>query len=157
MKKLTYLIFSLALCSCSFFDKKIPDKEVLLEERLSKIDWSEPTRYPSISACDSLADKSLQKSCFFDYLTQSLRERLSVDTLSILYPEIDTINVKVVINPDATLIFEPQFPENFNYGKEKIDSIIKIRLQDFPSVEPAQKEGIPVRTEFIFPIILKVE
>src|SRR5690606_21141348 len=127
MKKLTYLIFSLALCSCNFFDKKIPDKNVLLEERLSKIDWCEPTRYPSISTCVPVEDKSFQRCCFLDYTTHSVRERLSVDTLSILYHDIDTINVKVVINPDATLIFEPQFPDNFNYGKEKIDSIIKIR------------------------------
>lgn len=157
MKKILFILFCTSLCSCNFIDKKIPEKDVLLEERLQGIDWTEPTRYPSVSACDSINDKATQKACFFNYLTQSVQERLAIDTLSVLYPEIDTINVKIIINPDATIVFEPQHTKELSYGNQKIDSIIKVRLQDFPTIEPAQKEGIPVKSEFILPIVLKVE
>jgi hypothetical protein len=34
---------------------------------------------------------------------------MSSDTLSILYPELDTIEVKVTIYPNAQMKFEPQF------------------------------------------------
>ncbi len=156
MKKIFFFLFCLVICSCNF-DKKIPEKENLLNERLQEIDWSEITRYPSVSSCDSLMDKTAQKKCFFDYLTKSLQERLSVDTLSILYPEVDTIDIKVTVNPDATLVFEPQFNKQIAYGNQKIDSVIKTRLQGFPQVEPAQKEGIPVKTEFVIQVILEVE
>ncbi len=157
MNKLLFFIFCLLFCSCNFIDKKVPQKDDLLNERLQEIDWSEVTRYPSVKECDSIIDKALQKACFFEQLTKSVQERLAVDTLSILYPDIDTINVKVTINPDASLIFEPQYDEELSYGNQKIDSIIRIRLQDFPEIKPAQKEGIPVKTEFIIPVILKVE
>lgn len=156
MKKTVFFLFGLLFfSSCEF--KKAPDKEALLQERLQQIDWTEVTRYPSISFCDSLSDKQLQKDCFFDFLSRSVQEKLASDTLSILYPEIDTINVKVTIYPDASLVFETIFTDSISYGKQKIDSIIQIRLRDFPKVEPAQKEGIPVKTEFLLPVVLKVE
>lgn len=157
MNKILFFLFCLLFCSCNFFDKKIPQKEILLEERLQEIDWNEPTRYPSVPFCDSIIDKTIQKECFFDYLTRTVQEKLAVDTLSILYPEIDTINVKITVNSDATIVFEPQYTKEFPHKYQKIDSIIKIRLQGFPTIEPAQKEGIPVKSEFVLPIILKVE
>lgn len=156
MKKAIFFLFCLVLCSCNF-DKRVPEKENLLTERLQEIDWNEVTRYPSVSVCDSFTDKTSLKNCFFDYLTKSVQERLSTDTLSVLYPEIDTIHIKVTVNPDASLVFEPQFIKDLNYGNQKIDSIIKVRLQNFPQIEPAQKEGIPVKTEFVLPVVLKVE
>lgn len=157
MNKLLFFIFCLLLCSCNFIDKKIPEKEELLNERLQEIDWSEVTRYPSVSACDSITDKTAQKTCFFEYLARAVQQRLAGDTLSVLYPEIDTINVKVTINPDASLVFEPQYDKELSYGNQKIDSLITLRLQNFLKIEPAQKEGIPVKTEFVIPVILKVE
>jgi hypothetical protein len=83
---------------------------------------------------------------------------LGVDTLAILYPELDTIEVKVTIFPNATLQFEPQFPkDSVVYDTVKIDSILKARLVDFPKINPAIKRGVPVKTQFILPVILKVE
>ena len=37
-----------------------------------------------------------------------------------------------------------------------IDSIIQTRLADFPAVEPAIKQGIKVKSQFVLPVILKV-
>jgi hypothetical protein len=84
-------------------------------------------------------------------------QRLSNNELA-LYPELDTIEVKVTVFPNATLQFEPQFPkDSVAYDTIKIDSILKARLVDFPKVNPAIKRGIPVKTQFILPVILKVE
>ena len=41
--------------------------------------------------------------------------------------------------------------------KVKIDSILTARLSDFPKVEPAIKRGIKVKTQFVLPVIIKVE
>ena len=54
--------------------------------------------------------------------------------------------------------FEPQFPkDSVAYDKVKIDSILQSRLIDFPKVNPAIKRGIPVKTQFILPVIIKTE
>jgi hypothetical protein len=89
-------------------------------------------------------------------MSKLIQEKLHIDTLSILYPELDTIEVKVTVFPNATLKFEPQFPEDSaTYDTIKIDSILRARLIDFPKVNPAIKRGIPVKSQFILPVILK--
>ena len=52
--------------------------------------------------------------------------------------------------------FEPQFPkDSVAYDTIKIDSILHARLVGFPKVNPAIKQGIPVKTQFILPVIIK--
>ncbi|KVV13704.1 hypothetical protein AP058_03071 [Flavobacterium sp. TAB 87] len=91
-------------------------------------------------------------------MAQLVQEKLDIDTLSILYPDLDTIEVKVTVFPNATMTFEPQFPkDSVAYDTIKIDSILHARLVDFPKVNPAIKRGIPVKTQFILPVIIKSE
>jgi hypothetical protein len=157
-KLFVFFFFSLAVSSCQFFDKKTPSEDELLKKELEKIDWKKVDAFPSIDACDVLSDEAQRKQCFFEYLTQTIQEKLSVDTLAILYPEIDTIEVKVTVFPDASLQFEPQFPkDSVAYDKIKIDSILHAKLVDLPKVNPAIKRGVPVKTQFVLPVILKTE
>lgn len=160
MKKTILIVFlSLLLFnSCQYFDKQVPSEKELLQKELKAINWKEVDEYPSIVECEKIENKTQRQQCFFEYLTQLIQEKLDSDTLSIMYPELDTIEVKVTIFPNATMKFEPQFPkDSVAYDTIKIDSILKARLVDFPKVNPAIKRGIPVKTQFILPVILKVE
>jgi len=136
----------------------VPSEKELLQKELKAINWKEVDEYPSFADCDKLEDKTQRKQCFFEYLTQLIQEKLQVDTLSVLYPELDTIEVKVTVFPDSRMQFEPQFPnDSVAYDTIKIDSILHVKLVDFPKVNPAIKQGIPVKTQFILPVIIKVE
>lgn len=160
MKKTILIVFlSLLLFnSCQYFDKQVPSEKELLQKELKAINWKEVDEYPSIVECEKIENKTQRQQCFFEYLTQLIQEKLDSDTLSIMYPELDTIEVKVTIFANATMKFEPQFPkDSVAYDTIKIDSILKARLVDFPKVNPAIKRGIPVKTQFILPVILKVE
>ena len=159
MRKTFFLLpFLIFINSCQYFDKQVPSKEELLQKELKAINWNEVDELPSINECEQIQDKTQRQQCFFDFLTAKIQEKLSIDTLSVLYPELDTIEVKVTVFPDATLKFEPQFPtDSVAYDKIKIDSILHARLVDFPKINPALKRGIPVKTQFILPVILEVE
>lgn len=136
----------------------MPSQKELLQKELKAINWKEVDEYPSFVDCDKVEDKTERQHCFFQYLTELIQDKLSIDTLSVLYPELDTIEVKVTIFPNAKMKFEPQFPkDSVAYDTIKIDSILTARLIDFPKVNPAIKRGIPVKTQFILPVILKVE
>lgn len=151
---LVFLLFN----SCQYFDKQVPSEKELLQKELKSINWKEVDEYPSVVDCDKIDDKKQRQQCFFEVLTQLIQEKLCNDTLTMLYPELDTIEVKVTVFPNATMKFEPQFPkDSVAYDKIKIDSILKVRLVDFPKINPAIKRGIPVKTQFILPVILKVE
>ncbi|MFV8269325.1 hypothetical protein ACNQGP_05235 [Flavobacterium sp. GT2N3] len=158
MKQYYLFLVFIFLNSCQYLDKQIPSEKELLQRELKAINWKEVDEYPSVANCEKIEDKKQRQQCFFEVLTQLIQEKLSVDTLSIQYPELDTIEVKVTVFPNATLQFEPQFPkDSVAYDKIKIDSILRVRLVDFPKINPAIKRGIPVKTQFILPVVLKVE
>lgn len=136
----------------------MPSEKDLLQKELKAINWKQVDEYPSVADCENIDNKVQRQQCFFEVLTQLIQQKLSVDTLSVLYPKLDTIEVKVTIFPNATMQFEPQFPkDSVAYDRIKIDSILKARLVDFPKVNPAIKRGVPVKTQFILPVIIKVE
>ena len=158
MKQFSVFLLLFSMVSCQYFEKQVPDEKELLEQELKKINWKEVDEFPSVLQCDTIKDAEIKRQCFFDYLAQTIQERIGIDTLQMLYPEMDTIEVKVIINPDASLQFEPQFSkDSVKYDKVKIDSILTARLSDFPKVEPAIKRGIKVKTQFVLPVIIKVE
>ena len=160
MKKIIQLLFLLlAIQSCQYFEKQVPDEKELLEQELKKINWDEVDEFPSVLQCDTIKDAEIKRQCFFDYLAQTIQERIGIDTLRIEYPEIDTINVKITINTDSSLQFETQYPNDSItlVDKTKIDSILTSRLSDFPKVEPAIKRGVKVKTQFVLPVIIKME
>lgn len=157
MKNLSILSALLLLTSCQYFEKQVPDEDALLQQRLKEIDWSRVSSYPSFPECDAITDKNLRKECFFSTLTRLVQERLGADTIALLSPQMDTINLKVTVLADASLTFEPQFPADSTLNTSQIDSILKVKLVDFPKVEPAQKEGVPVTSQFILPVILDVQ
>lgn len=146
------------LQSCQYFGKQVPNEKELLDKELKEINWNEVDEYPSVADCDKLTDAAQRKQCFFEYLTAEIQQKLAVDTLAILFPKLDTIEVKVTVFPNATMQFEPQFPkDSVAYDTIKIDSILHARLVDFPKVNPAIKRGIPVKTQFVLPVIIKQE
>jgi len=146
------------LNSCQYFEKKVPSEKELLQKELKSINWKEVDEYPTVAECESIADEKQRQKCFFDVMAQLIQEKLQIDSLSILYPELDTIQVKVTVFPNSKMKFEPQFPkDSVAYDTIKVDSILHARLIDFPKVNPAIKRGIPVKTQFILPVILKAK
>ncbi|AWM13913.1 hypothetical protein NHF50_08395 [Flavobacterium sp. NRK F10] len=157
MNKILILFLVMLLTSCQLFDKKVPDEKELLQQELQKINWNQVDQYPSVASCDTILDKETQKQCLFDFLIETIQNRIGIDTIHILYPELDTISVKVTINPDATLQFQTEIPQDsISYDIKVIDSILQNRLSDFPTVEPAIKQGIKVKSQFVLPVILNV-
>jgi hypothetical protein len=158
MKK-AIALFLVSLCfSCQYFEKKVPNEKELLDKQLKEINWNEVDEYPSVADCEKLTDATQRKQCFFEFLTATIQQKLAVDTLSTLFPKLDTIEVKVTVFPNSIMEFEPQFPkDSVAYDTIKIDSILRVRLVNFPKVNPAIKRGIPVKTKFVLPVIIKTE
>ncbi|SDK30091.1 hypothetical protein SAMN04487935_3028 [Flavobacterium noncentrifugens] len=156
-KILILLLFPLLFGSCQYFPKQVPSEQDLLQKELKAINWNEVDEFPSVVSCDSITDREQKKQCFFEYLTALIQQKLNIDTLGVLYPKLDTINVKVTVLPNATMEFETQGIDSLSYNHAAIDSIIKTRLVDFPDIHPALKRGIPVKTQFVLPVILNVQ
>lgn len=149
MRKLLFL-GALAFISCKEIGGRVPTKEELLEKEMKSIDWKQVDEYPSIAACDSLPDAEQREHCFFEFMASAVQERLNSDTLPSGYADADTLRVKVTVFPDAHVEFRTTEEKAPSY-----DSILSARLADFPKISPALKRGLPVKTEFILPVVLK--
>ncbi|SEN52527.1 hypothetical protein SAMN05444671_1754 [Flavobacterium sp. CF108] len=151
-------IILLFFSSCQYFEKKVPSEKELLQKELKSINWKEVDEYPTVAECETINDKKLRQKCFFDVMSQLIQEKLKVDSLSILYPDLDTIQVKVTVFPNSKMKFEPEFQkDSVAYDTIRIDSILHARLVDFPKVNPAIKRGLPVKTQFTLPVIIKAK
>ncbi|MCG9791636.1 hypothetical protein [Flavobacterium algicola] len=158
MKYFALFLVILFFNSCQYFDKSAATEKELLQKELKSINWKEVDEYPSFVDCNQIEGKTERQQCFFQFLTELIQEKIRIDTLSTMYPELDTIEVKVTIFPNSRIQFEPLFPkDSVAYDRVKIDSILKRRLVGFPKVSPAIKRGIPVKTQFVLPVILKIE
>lgn len=145
------------MTSCRYLEKQVPEKEVLLKKELEAINWEAVDEFPSVPDCDHHQNPEQRKDCFIAYLQTNIQQRLSADTLSVIYPTVDTIVVDVMVRADSTVRFTRVANEEMLYGKFAIDSILQQRLSDFPKVGPAIKRGLPVTTQFHLPVILYVQ
>jgi hypothetical protein len=143
--------------SCQFFDRRVPSEEELLKQKLEEVNWQEVSMYPTLPPCDGYFDKTRRRDCFFKEMGKILHGKFQKDTLTFAKFEIDTLWVKVTVNPDSTVLFETQLTEIPETKRDTLNSIIQERLADFPKIEPAQKEGIPVRTQFLLPVVVRFE
>ncbi len=154
MKKLFFFILIIQFSSCQYFENQVPSVDRLYQKRITEINWNAVDTYPSVSDCENLKDKTQQKQCFFEFLSQTINEKLNTGLqISKAKPKLDSLSIKVTILQDSTLQFEPQFiKDSISFNFSKIDSVLHARLIDFPKIIPATKHGIPVKCQFILPI-----
>ena len=148
----------LLMQSCQIFDMKVPDEKELLAKELKSINWNQVDEYPTVEKCDSLVNKSLRKQCFFDYMTNVIQQKLDGDSIKTSHLKSDTIQVVVTVLTNATVQFKSKFSkDSLVFNEQRIDSILKLKLTDFPKINPAIKQGIPVKSQFVLPVILNYD
>ncbi len=130
-----------------FFNEKPINEKEMLEKRLKEINWQKVDKFPSINNCDAIKNEELEKQCFFDFLSQSVREKLITNKRKLKQIP-DSLNLKVTIYPNGNINFCTK-----NYSE--IDSILKIHMVGLPRIYPAVKQGVFVKSEFDLQIILK--
>jgi hypothetical protein len=155
LKKIILFLLFLQFFSCNYFEKPTISTDSIVEKRLKEINWNTVDTYPTVSGCEILKDKTEQKKCFFDYMTQTISEKLN-PIVSKNNFKTDSIQIKVTVLQDATLQFE-SIKDSLNANKNKIDSLLNVRLIDFSKIIPATKRGIQVKTQFIIQTKIALE
>lgn len=152
------LVFLLTAVSCQFFDtKKITPEEVYGEE-IKSIDWNEVDQYPVFPACSTLMEKRQQKECFENTMGNHIYQSLQKKGFVAHFDINDTLllNIKVekdgkisVVELEVDSLLQAYFPNLREVIFKSVDSIT--------IVEPAYKRGIPVKTQFILPLVLQTQ
>ena len=88
LKKISLLLLVVLFQSCQYFDKQVPNEKDLLEQRMKEINWKEVDQYPTIADCEKLTNPVQRKQCFFEFMQSTIQQKLSIDTLKILFPKV---------------------------------------------------------------------
>ena len=129
------LILFLVFNSCQFLDKNPTEKE-LLNQRLKEINWQKVDQCPSIANCEVLKNKLDQNNCFFEYVSQTIKEKLKHQKLDLN----NELSIKVTVSKHGAIAAES--------SEVAIDSVLKTVFIGFQRVTPAIKQGIYVNSQF---------
>jgi len=149
-------IFLLTATSCQFFETEKISSEAILEDEMEAINWKDIDQYPTFPSCNNALDKPEQKECFINTISAHLYQDISQKDLIAIREVYDTIKVRFEIGSSGRLsileieidsLLEKEFPD--------LEMVIIKSIDSLQPVAPAYKRGIPVRTQFILPVIVQ--
>ncbi|WP_313112937.1 hypothetical protein [Aequorivita sediminis] len=157
MKHSFLLIFLvLTVASCQFFETEKVSSETIFKEEINTIDWKDVDRYPSFSNCENELEKPHQKDCFINTISSQLYKSINHEGIIASRDIYDTVRVNfqvssagelTIVNIKMDSLLQREFPKLEAWILESVDSL--------RPVAPAFKRGIPVRTQFTLPVIIK--
>lgn len=123
---------------------------------MEAIDWKDVDRYPSFSNCDNILEKPEQKDCFINTISSQLYRSVNHEGMIATRKVYDTVKVNFEVSSSGQLsileikidtLLKKEFPNLEMWLLQSIDSL--------QPVAPAYKRGIPVKTQFTLPVIIK--
>lgn len=151
-----FLPLLLLATSCQFFETEKVSSEEIYNQEMETIDWKDVDNYPAFSNCENFLEKPEQKECFINTITTQLYKSISHEDMVAVRDVYDTVKVNFEVSSRGELsireikmdsLLEKEFP---NLEKWLLESIDSLQL-----VAPAYKRGIPVKTQFTLPVIIK--
>lgn len=142
------------LLSCSYFEKKYKKEEIQAVDTI--VDFNSIDSFPLFPACDSIPSEEKQKICSQIKLSEHIYASLVTHKFISKNSVNDTILVKLevaksgevsLINIQSSAFIQEEIPE--------LDSLITDGIKKLPKLKPGIKRGMPVKTAFSLPIILK--
>lgn len=158
MKRILIFFVLVSVMSCDYFKKKKVYSDDLLEEELQTFSWNEVDEYPTFSSCDSTLSKEAKKLCFETTLRDILNTNLSQHHIIVTDAIEDTINLKITIDKEGVcLINSIESKPSTQNQIPQLDSLLRRSLDSLPKILPAIKRSQQVKTQFSFPIVIKIE
>jgi hypothetical protein len=155
---LAILLLLLITTSCQFFETEKITTEDFYEEELKTINWNEVDQYPVFTSCEQISEKVKQKDCFSQVLISSLSQAAWNSAIGTNQDIHDTIWLRIDISETAELkVKEIQIDSAIMRVYPLMRQALIDRIDSVKLIAPAYKRGIPVRTEFSLPIVIKTE
>jgi len=151
--------FLLLIFLCTSCNKFSLNKSKLHNQSLDTIvNFTSVDTYPSFKECDSIIDKTSKTDCFRTTIHQKIGAELSQFSFLVKDTISETITVNVIINSKGKIILDGiQSSENITTTFSTLDSILKVSIQNLPTIYPAIKRGIPVTTKYSLPIRIQLK
>jgi len=158
MNRLIIFLFLATFFSCEYFDKKKVYTKDILEEELQTFNWKDVDEYPTFESCESTSGKENKKVCFENTLRNVLNNNLAQYQIIVSEEINDTVQLKITIdNTGQFFIDDIISAETTKVEIPQLDSLLRKSFDSLPKIYPAIKRSQQVKTQFILPVIIKIE
>ena len=158
MKRLFYFLAIVAMISCEYFDKKKVYAEDILEEQSQTFNWKDVDEYPSFESCLESSGKANKKACFENTLRRILNQNLAKVHIIVSEEIADTVQLQITIdNKGEFTINDIVSSESTRREIPQLDSLLRHSLDSLPKIYPAIKRSQQVKTQFILPVVIKID
>lgn len=159
MKKLLYiLLLFMGVTSCQFFETEKISSETFLEEEIKSINWNDVDSYPVFKECENISEKLEIKSCFETILSRHLYTSINSDKIIVSNDLNQEIFIDFLVNEKGELVITSIVMDSLLQTElPLLKNLIIKSIDSLQPIAPAYKRGIPVRTTFKFPIVIKTE
>lgn len=157
-KTLLFVLICFLLSSCEeLTTRKVSSEEILIEETRD-FNWHEVDNYPAFAECRNITEVEAAKACFGNKVSQYFYSRLeakqpvvteALDDTLYLYLKISEKGTPAIDSMEIDSLVLNQLPEIRSWLSQSVDSL--------PKIYPATKRGIPVKTTFRMPVVIKAE
>lgn len=142
--------------SCQFFETEKVSSDTIFKEEIKTIDWKDVDSYPSFPNCENAMEKPQQKECFINTISSQLYKSINHESLVATRDIYDTVNVNFQVSSAGELsIVEVKIDSTLRREFPNLETWILQSIDSLRPVAPALKRGIPVRTQFTLPVIIK--
>lgn len=150
MRIFSFLLVLMILTSCD----KIPfSKKENIQLIDTIVDFTSVDTFPSFKECDSIIDNNKKAACFRVTIHKKIGEELQNQKLSIKNSIDETILVDLLINAEGKISFEAlQASEKIQQELPELDSLLRVSVDNLPTVFPAIKKRYKVATKYQLPI-----
>ncbi len=123
------------------------------------IDYSTVDVYPMFGNCENLDGDEKQEQCFGTELVEQLEVLIVLKNIKGPTATYDTIYVELSIAQDSKIrISRINSSELVNDKIPNLDSVLIASINQIPTLtQPAIKRGIPVKSQFKLPILIRVK
>ena len=152
---LVFLFISFGFSSCQFFETEKISSDEFLEEEIKAINWKDIDQYPVFKVCERETEKQSQKTCFETTLASRIYQSVQID-IRVSADLNQTVLIEFQINEKGVLIVSEIVMDSILRKQIPfLENNILRGLDSIQPIAPAYKRGIPVKTSFKLPIVVK--
>ncbi len=153
---LLLLLISIGFSSCQFFETEKIAVETFLEEEIKSINWNDVDSYPIFKECDQVSGKQETKSCFETTLSSHLYTSINSEKTIVSSDLNEEVLIDFVVNEKGNLTITSISLDSLLQAELPLLKTVIIKsIDSLQPIAPAYKRGIPVRTTFKLPIVIK--
>lgn len=152
----SYFFVLFLLASCEYLSPTATTSNNNLQSLDTLVDFTKIDVYPIFYDCEDYSEDNNQKECFEASLSKRLSKQLNKHHLKVKEVVNDTTHINLFIdNAGKAKVVEITSPVRISKYLPNLDSIIRQSVAKLPTVKPAVKRGIFVKSQYSLSIIIK--